>query len=50
MHDLKHERYHQDIEDTELTVDDLKELVARVQGARQGAHRQGVSRPIRWSS
>ena len=29
IHDLKHERYHQDIEDTKLTVDDLKELVAR---------------------
>ena len=28
-HDLKHERYHQDIEDTKLTVDDLKELVVR---------------------
>ena len=26
---LKHERHHQDIEDTALTVDDLKELVAR---------------------
>src|SRR5678816_217344 len=26
---LKHERYHQDIEDTKLTVDDLKELVVR---------------------
>src|SRR6187431_1672980 len=26
---LKHERYHQDIEDTKLSVDDLKELVAR---------------------
>src|ERR1044072_4441026 len=26
---LKHERHHQDIEDTKLTVDDLKELVAR---------------------
>jgi pyruvate, orthophosphate dikinase len=26
---LKHERYHQDIEDTKLTVDDLKELVTR---------------------
>src|SRR5678810_291210 len=26
---LKHERYHQDIEDTKLTVEDLKELVAR---------------------
>jgi pyruvate,orthophosphate dikinase len=29
IHGLKHERYHQDIEDTKLTVDDLKELVAR---------------------
>src|SRR3954462_9688508 len=27
IHDLKHERYHQDVEDTKLTVDDLKELV-----------------------
>jgi pyruvate,orthophosphate dikinase len=26
---LKHERYHRDIEDTKLTVDDLKELVTR---------------------
>jgi pyruvate, orthophosphate dikinase len=26
---LKHERYHQDIEDTRLSVDDLKELVKR---------------------
>src|SRR5215208_201525 len=26
---LKHERYHQDIEDTKLTVDDLQELVRR---------------------
>ena len=29
IHGLKHERYHSDIEDTKLTVDDLKELVAR---------------------
>src|SRR5688572_12163702 len=29
IHGLKHERYHQDVEDTKLTVDDLKELVAR---------------------
>jgi pyruvate,orthophosphate dikinase len=29
IHTLKHERYHQDIEDTKLTVADLKELVAR---------------------
>ena len=26
IHNLKHERYHADIEDTKLTVDDLKEL------------------------
>ena len=26
---LKHERYHQDVEDTSLTVEDLRELVAR---------------------
>jgi pyruvate,orthophosphate dikinase len=29
IHGLKHERYHQDIEDTKLNVDDLKELVNR---------------------
>jgi pyruvate,orthophosphate dikinase len=29
---LKHDRYHKDIEDTNLTVDDLKELVARFKG------------------
>src|SRR5437870_501683 len=29
IHELKHERYHKDIEDTALTVKDLKELVAR---------------------
>jgi pyruvate, orthophosphate dikinase len=29
IHALKHERYHQDIEDTKLTVEDLRELVAR---------------------
>jgi len=29
IHGLKHERYHRDIEDTALTVDDLKELVDR---------------------
>ncbi len=29
IHALKHERYHADIEDTKLTVDDLKELVVR---------------------
>jgi pyruvate,orthophosphate dikinase len=29
---LKHERHHQDIEDTKLTVEDLRELVARFKG------------------
>src|SRR5688572_26898209 len=29
IHTLKHERYHEDIEDTKLNVDDLKDLVAR---------------------
>src|SRR5688572_27116303 len=29
IHTLKHERYHGDVEDTKLTVADLKELVAR---------------------
>src|SRR5436305_4119541 len=29
IHGLKHERHHQDIEDTKLSVDDLKELVVR---------------------
>jgi pyruvate,orthophosphate dikinase len=29
---LKHERYHQDIEDTALTVEDLQELVIRFKG------------------
>jgi pyruvate,orthophosphate dikinase len=32
IHELKHERYHADIEDTKLTVDDLQELVKRFQG------------------
>ena len=29
IHALKHERYHKDVEDTKLSVDDLKELVVR---------------------
>jgi pyruvate,orthophosphate dikinase len=29
IHGLKHERYHADIEDTKLTVEDLRELVSR---------------------
>jgi pyruvate,orthophosphate dikinase len=32
IHGLKHERHHSDIEDTAMTVDDLKELVARFKG------------------
>ncbi len=31
IHALKHERYHEDIEDPKLTVDDLKEIVKRFQ-------------------
>jgi pyruvate,orthophosphate dikinase len=31
IHKLKHERYHADIEDTKLTVNDLKEMVRRFQ-------------------
>jgi len=31
IHSLKHERYHQDIDDPKLTVDDLQELVVRFQ-------------------
>src|SRR5262249_55441647 len=29
IHELKHERYHKDVEDTKLSVEDLKELVVR---------------------
>ena len=29
IHELKHERYHADIDDPKLTIDDLKELVVR---------------------
>src|SRR6188474_3093294 len=29
IHELKHERYHEDVEDTKLTVGDMKELVVR---------------------
>jgi pyruvate, orthophosphate dikinase len=32
IHELKHERYHADIEDTKLTVEDLQEMVARFKG------------------
>jgi pyruvate,orthophosphate dikinase len=32
IHKLKHERYHADIDDPKLTIDDLKELVVRFKG------------------
>jgi len=32
IHELKHERHEEDVEDTKLSVDDLKELVARFKG------------------
>jgi pyruvate, orthophosphate dikinase len=35
IHGLKHERYREEIEDTKLTVDDLKELVGRFKGLIQ---------------
>ena len=50
IHALKHERYHEDIEDTKLTVDDLKELVDALQGARQGRAPARSSRPRRGTS
>ena len=33
IHGLKHERYHEDVEDPKLNVDDLKELVHRFKKA-----------------
>jgi len=41
IHTLKHERYHADIDDTALTVEDLKELVVRFRAlikTRAGRH------------
>src|SRR5215467_5221867 len=35
IHELKHERYHADIDDPKLTIDDLKELVVRFKGLIQ---------------
>ncbi len=32
IHELKHERYHADIDDPKLSVDDLKEMVTRFKG------------------
>ena len=46
IHGLKHERYHQDIEDTKLSVDDLKELVARFKAlVKERAGKQFPSSP-----
>jgi pyruvate,orthophosphate dikinase len=43
---LKHERYHQDVEDTKLTRDDLKELVTASRRWSRSA-RQAVPRTRR---
>jgi pyruvate,orthophosphate dikinase len=46
IHGLKHERYHQDIEDTKLTVDDLKELVVRFKSlVKERAGKRFPTRP-----
>src|SRR5215218_5255877 len=46
IEELKHERYHQDIEDTKLTVDDLKELVVRFKAlVKERAGKQFPSSP-----
>ena len=47
MEELKHERKVK--LDTELTTADLKELVKRFKKGRQGTHRQGLPRRLRWS-
>ena len=48
---FKHERYGKhDIDDTKLSVADLKELVTRFKEAGQRTHRQSISRTIRGSS
>jgi pyruvate,orthophosphate dikinase len=46
IHSLKHERHHQDIEDTKLSVDDLKELVVRFKAlVKERAGKQFPSSP-----
>src|SRR3954465_15282753 len=46
IEELKHERYHQAIEDTRLTVDDLKELVVRFKAlVKERAGKQFPSSP-----
>ena len=42
IHALKHDRYHHDVDDTKLTVADLKEMVKRFQGPDQGTHQRGI--------
>jgi pyruvate,orthophosphate dikinase len=42
IEEFKHEKYHKDIIDSDLTADDQKELVEALQGPRQRAHRQSV--------
>ena len=37
IHKLKHDRYHADIEDTKMTVKDLKELVNRLRSSSRSA-------------
>jgi hypothetical protein len=47
IHGLKHERYHQDIEDNKLSVDDLKELVVRFKAlVKERAGKQFPSSPV----
>src|SRR4051812_40868048 len=46
IHGLKHERYHQDIDDNKLTADDLKELVVRFKAlVKQRVGKQFPSSP-----
>ncbi len=46
IHALKHERYHEDVEDTRLTIDDLKELVHRFKAlVRERAGKQFPDSP-----
>src|SRR5436190_19713410 len=46
IHTLKHERHHQDVEDTKLSIEDLKELVARFKALiKQRAGKQFPSSP-----
>jgi pyruvate,orthophosphate dikinase len=46
IHRIKHDRYHGDIEDTKLTVDDLKELVVRFKALiKERAGKQFPSSP-----